>query len=91
MRRIPIDGTLDLHIFQPSEVSDLLTDYLKECRIRGILQVRVIHGKGTGMLRQTVHAILERLPDVASFAPAGEDGGGWGATIVQLRSGGPVH
>ncbi|MCZ6696210.1 MAG: Smr/MutS family protein [Acidobacteria bacterium] len=91
MRRIPIDGTLDLHTFQPSEVSDLLTDYLKECRIRGILQVRVIHGKGTGMLRQTVHAILERLPDVASFAPAGEDGGGWGATIVQLRSGGPVH
>ena len=91
MRRIPIDGTLDLHTFRPSEVKDLLTDYLKECRIRGILQVRVIHGKGTGMLRQTVHAILGGLPDVASFTPAGEDGGGWGATIVQLRSGEPVH
>ena len=91
MHRIPIDGTLDLHNFRPSEVKDLLIDYLKECRMRGILQVRIIHGKGTGVLRQTVHAILESHPDVVSFAPAGEDGGGWGATIAQLRPGEAVH
>ncbi len=91
MHRIPIDGTLDLHSFHPSEVKDLLTEYLKECRMRGILQVRIIHGKGTGVLRQTVHAILEGHPDVVSFAPAGESGGGWGATIAQLRPGEPVH
>ncbi len=91
MHRIPIDGTLDLHSFHPSEVKDLLTEYLKECRVRSILQVRIIQGKGTGVLRQTVHAILEGHADVVSFAPAGEGGGGWGATIVQLRPGEAVH
>jgi dsDNA-specific endonuclease/ATPase MutS2 len=82
---LPIDGTLDLHTFQPGEVKDLLPDYLNACREKGILEVRVIHGKGTGTLRETVHAILKRLPEVASFRLAGVDAGSWGATIVRLR------
>ena len=82
---LPIDGILDLHAFQPKEVKDLLPDYLTACREQGILQVRVIHGKGTGALRQTVHAILGRLPEVASYRLAGEDAGGWGATLVKLK------
>ncbi|HXX54025.1 MAG TPA: Smr/MutS family protein [Thermodesulfovibrionales bacterium] len=82
---LPIDGTLDLHTFRPGEVKDLLPQYLSLCRERGILQVRVIHGKGTGVLRETVHSILSRLAEVSSFVPAGEGGGGWGATIVALR------
>ncbi|MFH1757218.1 MAG: Smr/MutS family protein [Pseudomonadota bacterium] len=82
---LPIDGILDLHTFPPKEVKDLLPDYLTACREHGILQVRVIHGKGTGALRQTVHAILGRLPEVASYRLAGEDAGGWGATLVQLK------
>lgn len=82
---LPIDGTLDLHTFQPGEVRDLLPDYLNACREKGILEVRVIHGKGTGTLRETVHTILKRLPEVASFRLAGVDAGSWGATIVRLR------
>jgi dsDNA-specific endonuclease/ATPase MutS2 len=82
---LPIDGILDLHTFRPREVKDLVPDYLTECRERGILEVRIIHGKGTGALRQTVHAILSRLPEVASFGLAMEEAGGWGATIVTLR------
>jgi DNA-nicking Smr family endonuclease len=82
---LPIDGVLDLHTFQPREIKDLLPDYLAECRERGILEVRIIHGKGTGVLRRTVHAILSRLPEVASFDLAMQDAGGWGATLVTLR------
>lgn len=82
---LPIDGTLDLHTFQPRDVKELVPHYLSACRECGILQVRIIHGKGTGALRETVHAILKRLPGVESFRLAGENGGGWGATIVTLE------
>ncbi|HEY6872733.1 MAG TPA: Smr/MutS family protein [Geobacteraceae bacterium] len=83
--QIPIDGVLDLHTFHPREVKALLPAYLAACREKGIYEARIIHGKGTGTLRRTVHAILARLDLVASFRPAGEDGGGWGATLVALK------
>jgi dsDNA-specific endonuclease/ATPase MutS2 len=84
---LPIDGTLDLHAFRPADVRDLVGDYLDECRARGILEVRIIHGKGTGALRRTVHAVLERRADVVEYglAPPGPGRGGWGATLVTLR------
>lgn len=83
---LPIDGTLDLHAFHPRDVKELVPDYLEECRRRGILEVRVVHGKGTGALRTTVHAILDRLPYVAGYRLGGHDRGEWGATIVTLVS-----
>ena len=83
----PIDGTLDLHLFQPKEVGDLVPAYLDEWRKRGILQVRIVHGKGTGQLRERVHVILRRMPEVASYSLAPEAMGGWGATVVQLNRG----
>lgn len=81
---LPIDGTLDLHQFRPAEVKNLLYDYLPLCQEQGILQVRIIHGKGKGVLRRTVHAQLERMDMVAGFRLAGPDGGAWGATLVDL-------
>lgn len=82
---IPIDGVLDLHAFRAEEVKTLVPDYLEECRRRGIYDVRIIHGKGTGALRRTVHSLLARNPIVASFRTADLSGGGWGATEVVLR------
>ncbi len=82
----PIDGVLDLHLFRPGEVKDLVPAYLEECRKREILQVRVIHGKGTGALRETVHGILKRTPGIRSFGLAPATAGGWGATVVQLEA-----
>jgi DNA-nicking Smr family endonuclease len=80
----PVDGVLDLHTFRPGEVKELIPEYLALCRDRDIFSVRIIHGKGTGRLRTTVHAILSRTPGVRSFRLAGEDAGGWGATLVEL-------
>jgi len=82
---IPIDGILDLHTFHPGDLKELLPDYLEECRKKGIYEVRVIHGKGTGALRKSVHSILRKLPYVVSFVQAGEEEGGWGATLVVLK------
>ncbi len=82
---LPIDGVLDLHTFRPRDVKPLVEDYLALCRQRRILRVRIIHGKGIGVLRTTVHAMLARHPAVEHYALASEPLGGWGATIVHLR------
>jgi DNA-nicking Smr family endonuclease len=85
--QIEITDELDLHTFQPREVSDLLLDYLSECRRRGILNVRVIHGKGTGALRMGVHQKLAKMEMVETITwPASAQTGGWGATWVQLKA-----
>ena len=82
---VPLDGTLDLHAFRPQDVKDLVPEWLGACRARGVLEVRIVHGKGTGSLRRTVEALLARSPHVVSFCPADEGGGGWGATLATLR------
>jgi DNA-nicking Smr family endonuclease len=83
--RLPIDGTLDLHTFRPEDAADLVADWLDACAEAGLRDVRVVHGKGTGTLRRTVDAALRRHALVLSFRTAGEDAGGWGATLVTLR------
>lgn len=83
--QVPINGVLDLHNYAPKDLKYLIPDYLNECRKVNIFQIRIIHGKGIGNLRRTVHAILGRLPAVKEFKLAGESGGGWGATLVELH------
>ena len=83
--QIPIDGVLDLHSFQPHEIKDLVLDYLAACQEKGIVQVRLIHGKGIGNLRRTVHALLAKHPEVISYSLDHPQFSGWGATVVTLR------
>ncbi len=80
---IPVDGLLDLHTFGPKDVSSVVAEYLEACLEAGVFEVRIIHGKGKGVLRRQVHALLERHPRVKGF---GLDPGpsGWGATLVRL-------
>ncbi len=82
---LPIDGTLDLHTFAPREVKDLVPTYIDECLKLKILQLRIIHGKGTGALRRLVHSILEKHQAVRAYRHEGGSGGSWGATIVDLK------
>jgi len=81
---IPIDGVLDLHTFTPKDATDVVEDYLNACLGKGIYEVRIIHGKGKGILRDKVHSFLKRHPLVVDF---GLDPGtsGWGATVVLLK------
>lgn len=83
--RIPITGELDLHTFRPAEVASLLESYFAECARAGIREVRVVHGKGSGTLRETVHACLRRMPQVGGFRLGDETSGSWGATLVTLK------
>ncbi|MCX6830757.1 MAG: Smr/MutS family protein [candidate division Zixibacteria bacterium] len=81
----PIDGILDLHHFSPKDVKVLVPEYIEACLDRGITEIRIIHGKGIGNLRRTVHALLERNEQVVSFKLDSQSGSSWGATLVTLR------
>lgn len=80
---IPIDGTLDLHLFSPKELGDLIPHYIEACLEKDIRSIRIIHGKGKGVLRRTVHSILDKHPKVVSYGLA-TDRSSWGATVVEL-------
>lgn len=81
---LPISGELDLHTFKPGDLLELIDDYLEACLEADIFSLRVIHGKGKGILKQRLHRILGRDPRVASFKDAPPEAGGWGATLVEL-------
>ena len=84
--KIPIDGILDLHTFAPREIKDLINDYIEECLQAGLTDIRIIHGKGKGILRDRVYSILKRHSMVESFAQAPPEAGGWGAVLVKLKT-----
>jgi len=64
---LPIDGTLDLHAFSPRDVKSVVQEYVTEAHARGLTEVRIIHGRGTGVLRGVVQAALEAHPLVEAF------------------------
>ena len=83
---LPIEDSLDLHAFAPRDVASVVEEYLEAAHARGFRDVRVIHGRGIGVQRSIVHAVLSRHPLVVTFAEAPPDRGGWGATIVTLKA-----
>lgn len=83
--RLPIEDVLDLHAFAPKEIISVVEEYLTQCCEKGLLEVRLIHGKGTGTQRAVVRQLLANHPDVLSFADAPSEAGGWGATVVRLK------
>ena len=82
---LPVTGDLDLHAFAPRDVAGVVEEYVRVCRERGILRLRLVHGRGKGVQRAVVRQLLARLPGIAGFADAAPDAGGWGATSVQLE------
>ncbi len=85
--RVPVEQALDLHTFDPRELEPLLDDYLREAYALGHETVRLIHGKGRGVLRSRVRSFLARHPLVLGFHDAPPALGSWGATVVHLASG----
>ena len=83
--RIPITDVFDLHSVRPKEVEEVVEAYLEEARNMGLKNIRIIHGRGIGVQRRIVRAVLARTAYVASYGDAPEQAGGWGATIVTLR------
>ena len=81
---LPIDGILDLHLFSPKEIKDLVPDYIEACIDEGIYSIRIIHGKGKGVLRRLVHSILDKHSEVISYRLA-DDSSSWGATLAELK------
>lgn len=80
----PLTDELDLHTFRPRDCADLVAEYLAAAQDAGLPRVRIVHGKGTGALRRIVHGVLDGHPAVRGYRLAGDHGGGWGATVVEL-------
>lgn len=81
---LPIEEALDLHPFAPAEIGSVVEEYLRAARAAGLREVRLIHGRGRGVQRARIHALLTRLPGIVGAAEAPTAQGGWGATIVLL-------
>jgi len=86
-----VEDVLDLHTFRPSETAGVVTDYVEAAAAKGFREVRLIHGRGSGLQRAIVRATLERSPHVVSFRDATPDQGGWGATVAVLKEGVPAR
>jgi DNA-nicking Smr family endonuclease len=84
--RLPIEDAIDLHAFAPRDVRDVVDAYLEAAQDAGFREVRLIHGRGIGVQRESVRALLARHPRVQAFADAPPERGGWGATVVILRA-----
>jgi DNA-nicking Smr family endonuclease len=82
---IPITDVLDLHPFAPKDIPSVVEEYIGECLRHEIYNVRLIHGRGSGVQRNIVRSLLERHPHVISFQDAPPEAGGWGATVVLLK------
>jgi DNA-nicking Smr family endonuclease len=83
---VPLEDALDLHAFAPRDIASVVEEYLTAAADHGFRDVRLIHGRGIGVQRAIVRGVLSRHPAVASFADAPPEAGGWGATLVHLRS-----
>jgi dsDNA-specific endonuclease/ATPase MutS2 len=81
---LPLEDSIDLHAFRPRDIRSVVEEYLEECKQAGFKEVRIIHGRGTGVQRNIVRGILEKHPLVLSFQDATAEAGGWGATVVVL-------
>ena len=82
---LEITDSIDLHAFAPRDVKAVTEAYLEEAHRKGFRLVRIIHGKGLGVQRETVRKVLEQTPFVKSFKTADPLAGSWGATIVTFH------
>jgi dsDNA-specific endonuclease/ATPase MutS2 len=88
---LAIEDSIDLHGFRPADIRSVVVDYLEEAAQRGFEEVRLIHGRGKGVQRASIHALLAGHPLVEGYRDAPATRGGWGATLVRLRTPAPVH
>jgi DNA-nicking Smr family endonuclease len=84
--RIPITDVFDLHSVAPRDVRDVVEAYLEEAHKAGFRAIRIVHGRGIGVQRETVRKVLARASFVVSYGDAPAEAGGWGATIATLAS-----
>ena len=82
---LPLEDSIDLHPFQPKDIPSVVEEYLQQCIEAGILEVRIVHGRGKGVQKNIVRSLLEKHPGVVSFHEAPAEAGGWGATMVVLK------
>ena len=83
---LPLQDSIDLHPFAPRDIPSVVAECLEQCIQAGLSEVRIIHGRGVGVQRNIVRALLEKHPGVDSFHDAPAEAGGWGATRVGLRT-----
>jgi len=81
---VPLEDRIDLHPFQPRDIRSVVESYLEQALEAGFSEVRLIHGRGIGVQRESIRSLLKRHPHVLEFFDAPPERGGWGATVVRL-------
>ena len=83
---LPVEDALDLHAFSPKDIPSVVESYLEAAYEAGFEEVRLIHGRGKGVQKRRVESVLSRNPLVRDYGQAPAERGGWGATVVWLKS-----
>jgi len=82
---LPLEDSIDLHAFAPKDIPSVVEEYIHQCHLAGLYEVRVIHGRGKGVQRRIVQSVLAKNPLVSSFKDAPAESGGWGSTVVVIK------
>jgi DNA mismatch repair protein MutS2 len=83
-RKLEFKPTIDIRGQRLADALDIVMHFIDDATMVGVGQVKILHGKGNGVLREEIRKYLKTVPSVASFRDEAVQQGGAGITVVEM-------